>query len=117
MILYRDTSTRDIIWWQLSKQGKSTRQIGHQFRVSHTEIRRGIAREQARRELPKFALLIPQVLVPQSPCPHGVIEDGERVVCLVCHKCGWDGHPKLAYTEPVEREKPALPADGLRGGI
>jgi Helix-turn-helix domain len=117
-VLYRDTSTKEILWWQLSKQGKSTRQIGREWGVSHTTVRRAIKREDARRKLPKFRLLIPRVLTPQSPCPHDMpIVDGERAVCLICHVSGWDGHPDLAYTEPVEPEKPKPPSDGLKGGL
>lgn len=120
-VLARDKSARDIVWWQLSKQGKSSRQIAKEFRVSHSTVSRGISRERARRELPKFRLLIPQVLVPQSPCPHErPIEAGDNSVCLICHASGWDGHPELVPTEPVEPEGEKAyqpPEDGLLGGL
>lgn len=117
-MLGRDNVGREIVWYLAAKKGHSTRAIAKEFGVSHTTVRRGITREKARRQLPRFKLIVPRVLTPDSPCPHKTpIVDGEPAVCLICHVSGWDGHPDLVYTEPAEPEKPKPPSDGLKGGL
>ena len=103
VILYRDSATRDVVWWTLARQGKSAREIGREFGLSHTTIRKGITREEARRRLPKFEILMPLLLKPDSSCPHGIISDGQTVYCIQCHATGLDGHPDLVIDKAVER--------------
>ncbi len=123
MAVCRDKSMRDVVWYVLSKQGNSARQIGLQFGVHHATVRKGITREQARRRVPKVAILFPAAptpFTPLTPCQHGIINDGDSVYCPVCHVCGLDGHPELIIdrkTEKVRTRQWDEVADGLVGGI
>ena len=117
-MLYSDLANRQVLWHTAAKQhGKSCRVIAKAWGVSAMTVWRAISREEARRKLPKFALLMPQHFTPQAPCPHGVIEDGAHVVCLVCHATGLDGHPDLIVKELPPDPPEAIDGDGLAGGL
>jgi hypothetical protein len=114
----------DSFWAWLERQGDTRRMIARRAGVSVRTVQLGIARAVARKvnppppRIPRPPRLTPlfgcRPWTPQSECPHrGLIGDGDRVCCMVCHRTGIEKHPALCRnprTDPP-REPRAKPAE------
>lgn len=87
------------------EMGWSIRDIARFLNRDKSVIHRHLKKQKPYPENPEdVEILLPvNVLTPGGPCPHGVIEQGDRVYCPKCHRTGIDDHPKLQ--KPRKRPK------------
>lgn len=115
-------AAKELLWLWDKRHGKSTQEIADHEHISERRVRFGIARARscerpstsvtpADRQAPRLIPLFPIVaFTPQAMCAHKRdLRRGSLFCCMVCHRCGHDGHPALVRTpatDPPPEKKP-----------